>query len=61
MYAPFHPKALILSGRSHGITIRSYVRNNCKHTTFISQIELKSFLDVENDESYIMTMQEELH
>ncbi|KAH9705964.1 hypothetical protein KPL70_012065 [Citrus sinensis] len=36
-------------------------RNTCEHAAFISQIEPKSFADAENDESWIMAMQEELN
>ncbi|KAH9686889.1 hypothetical protein KPL70_014556 [Citrus sinensis] len=46
---------------SRGVTTRSSLRNTCEHAAFISQIEPKSFADVENDESWIMTMQEELN
>ncbi|KAH9743963.1 Integrase catalytic domain-containing protein [Citrus sinensis] len=56
-----HPKDLILGDPSSSITTRSSFRNTCEHTGFISQIEPKSFADVENDESWIMTMQEELN
>ncbi|KAH9768815.1 Integrase catalytic domain-containing protein [Citrus sinensis] len=40
---------------------RSSLRNTCEHAAFISQIEPKSFADAENDESWIMAMQEELN
>lgn len=33
----------------------------CEHTTFISQIKPKPFLDAESDEYYIMAIQEELN
>lgn len=33
----------------------------CEHTTFISQIKPKLFLDAESDESYIIAIQEELN
>ncbi|KAH9734285.1 hypothetical protein KPL71_017316 [Citrus sinensis] len=46
---------------SRGITTRSSLRNTCDHAAFISQIEPKSFADAENDESWIMAMQEELN
>ncbi|KAH9735120.1 hypothetical protein KPL71_017636 [Citrus sinensis] len=46
---------------SRGVTTRSSLRNTCEHTAFISQIEPKSFADAENDESWIMAMQEELN
>ncbi|KAH9671187.1 Integrase catalytic domain-containing protein [Citrus sinensis] len=46
---------------SRGVTTRSSLRNTCEHAAFISQIEPKSFANAENDESWIMTMQEELN
>ncbi|KAH9668399.1 hypothetical protein KPL70_021401 [Citrus sinensis] len=46
---------------SRGVTTRSSLRNTCEHNAFISQIEPKSFEDTENDESWIMAMQEELN
>ena len=55
-YVPFYPKDLILEDPSCRITTRSSFRNTCEHAAFISQIELKSFVDAENDESWIMAM-----
>ena len=43
------------------ITTRSSLRNTCEYAAFISQIKPKSFADAENDESWIMAMQEELN
>ncbi|KAH9734859.1 Integrase catalytic domain-containing protein [Citrus sinensis] len=60
-YISSHPKDLILGDPSRGITTRSLLRNTCEHAAFISQIELKSFADAENDESWIIAMQEELN
>ncbi|KAH9716703.1 hypothetical protein KPL71_021554 [Citrus sinensis] len=60
-YVSSHPKDLILGDPSRGITTRSSLRNTCEHAAFISQIEPKSFVDAENDGSWIMTMQEELN
>ena len=60
-YISSHPKDLILGGPSRSITTRSSLRNTCEHAAFISQIEPKSFADAENDESWIMAMQEELN
>ncbi|KAH9716551.1 hypothetical protein KPL71_021497 [Citrus sinensis] len=56
-----HPKDVILGDPSRGVTTRSSLRNTCEHAAFISQIEPKSFADAENDESWIMAMQEELN
>ncbi|KAH9658467.1 CCHC-type domain-containing protein [Citrus sinensis] len=60
-YVSSHPKDVILGDPSRGVTTRSSLRNTCEHATFISQIEPKSFADAENDDSWIMTMQEELN
>ncbi|KAH9657240.1 Integrase catalytic domain-containing protein [Citrus sinensis] len=60
-YVSSHPKDVILGDPSRGVTTRSSLRNTCEHTAFISQIEPKSFADAENDESWIMIMQEELN
>ena len=60
-YVFSHPKDVILGDPSRGVTTRSSLKNTCEHTAFISQIEPKSFADVENDESWIMTMQDELN
>ncbi|KAH9656139.1 hypothetical protein KPL70_022564 [Citrus sinensis] len=60
-YVSSHPKDVILGDPTRGITTRSSLRNTCEHNAFISQIEPKSFEDAENDESWIMAMQEELN
>ena len=60
-YVSSHPKDLTLGDPSRGVTTRPSFKNTCEHAAFISQIELKSFVDVENDESWIMPMQEELN
>ncbi|KAH9668296.1 hypothetical protein KPL70_021361 [Citrus sinensis] len=60
-YVSSHPKDVILGDPSRGVTIRSSLRNTCEHAAFNSQIEPKSFADAENDESWIMAMQEELN
>ncbi|KAH9651466.1 Integrase catalytic domain-containing protein [Citrus sinensis] len=60
-YVSSHPKDVILGDISRGVTTRSSLRNACEHNAFISQIDPKSFEDAENDESWIMAMQEELN
>ncbi|KAH9697748.1 hypothetical protein KPL71_023737 [Citrus sinensis] len=60
-YVSSHPKDVILGDPSRGVTTRSSLKNTCEHNAFISQIEPKSFADAENDESWIMAMQEELN
>ena len=51
MYVSSHHNDVILGDPSRGVTTRSSLRNTCDHAAFISQIEPKSFADVENDES----------
>ena len=60
-YVSSHPIDVILGDPSRGVTTRSSLKNACEHAAFISQIEPKSFADAENDESWIMAMQEELN
>ncbi|KAH9801696.1 hypothetical protein KPL71_001121 [Citrus sinensis] len=60
-YVSSHPKDVILGDPSRGVTTRSSLRNTCEHNAFISQIEPKSFADAENDESWIMAIEEELN
>ncbi|KAH9768937.1 Integrase catalytic domain-containing protein [Citrus sinensis] len=60
-YVSSHPKDVNLGDPSRGVTTRSSLRNICEHAAFISQIEPKSFTDADNDESWIMAMQEELN
>ena len=40
---------------------RSSLRNVCNNFAFLSQVEPKSFVEAENDESWILAMQEELN
>ncbi|KAH9762390.1 hypothetical protein KPL70_000794 [Citrus sinensis] len=60
-YVSSHPKDVILGVPSRGVTTRSSLRNTCEYAAFIFQIVPKSFGDAENDESWIMAMQEELN
>ncbi|KAH9733812.1 Integrase catalytic domain-containing protein [Citrus sinensis] len=60
-YVSSYPKDVILGDPSRGVTTRSSLKNTCEHNAFISQIEHKSFADAENDEYWIMAMQEELN
>ena len=60
-YATSHPQELIIGDPSHGTRTRASLRNICNHLAFVSQIEPKTFLEAENDESWILAMQEELN
>ena len=55
-YISSYLKDLILGDPSWDVITRSSLRNTCEHTAFISQIELKSFSDVEKNKSWIMAM-----
>ena len=56
-----HPKDQILGDPLIGVKTRASLRNICNNLAFLSQIEPKSFKDSENDNSWIMAMQEELN
>ena len=60
-YAHGYLKDLIIGNAAEGIKTRSAVRNICGNLAFVSQIEPKLFLEVENDENWILAMQEELN
>ena len=59
-YALSHPNDLILGDPEQGVKTRSSI-NLFNNLAFISQIEPKSLKDVENDEFWILAMQEELN
>ena len=56
-----HPTSLIISNPSKGVTTRNALRNICENLVFLSQIELKNFLQTEFDEHWLLAMQEELN
>ncbi|KAJ9186900.1 hypothetical protein P3X46_002420, partial [Hevea brasiliensis] len=56
-----HPKDLIISDTSKGVTTRSSLRNIYNSLAFISQIEPSSIDEAINDESWVLVMQEELN
>lgn len=55
-----HPKNLILGDLEQGVKTRSSI-NLFNNLAFVSQIEPKSLKDAENDEFWILAMQEELN
>ena len=55
------PKDLIIGDAAEGIKTRSSIRNICGNLAFISQIEPNFFFEAENDENWILAMQEELN
>jgi transposase InsO family protein len=60
-YAKGHPKELILDSPSQGMTTRSSIRNICGNLAFLSQIEPKNIEEAQEDENWLIAMQEELN
>ncbi|MBE2321394.1 hypothetical protein DVA67_036110, partial [Solirubrobacter sp. CPCC 204708] len=56
-----HPIDQIIGDPSRKVSTRSNLRDGCNHIAFVSQIEPKNFNEAENDESWIIAMQEELN
>jgi len=44
-----------------GVSTRSSVSNFCRHTTFVSQVELKTIEEALKDEKWVAAMHEELN
>lgn len=59
-YVSYHPPGLIISNLFKGTRIIASLRNISGHFVFVSQIEPKSFLEAENDEKWILAIQDEL-
>ncbi|PKA62339.1 putative mitochondrial protein [Apostasia shenzhenica] len=59
-YKEAHPPEQIIGDPSQGIRTRSSLQNEVNHSAFISQIKPKSFEEAENDDFWILAMQEEL-
>ncbi|KAF7112502.1 hypothetical protein RHSIM_RhsimUnG0222700 [Rhododendron simsii] len=60
-YARDQFKEQIIGDPSQGMMTRSSLRNVCNNLAFLSQVEPKSFVEAEKDESWILAMQEELN
>ena len=56
-----YPTDQLLDDPLQGVKARASLRNMCNHLVFLSQIEPKYFKDVENDEFWKNTMQEEFN
>ena len=56
-----HPMDQIIGDPSKGIITQNSLRNICGNLAFISQIDPKTFSEAENDENWILAMQEELN
>jgi len=51
----------IIGQIKEGVSTRSSISNFCRHTTFVSQIELKSIEEALKDEKWVEAMHEELN
>ena len=60
-YVDAHPKELILGDTSKGVQTRSSLKNFGANAAFLSQIEPKCVNEAMKDDSWIITMQEELN
>lgn len=60
-YVSSHPPELIIGNPFEGTKTRASLRNISGHYAFVSQIEPKTFLEAENDEKWILAMQDELN
>ena len=55
-----HPIDQVIGDPIQGVRTRDAFKDICEYATFISQLEPKNFKEAENDESWILAMQEEL-
>ena len=60
-YVTSHPKDLILSDVSKGVTTPSKLQDICDHFTFISHIAPKNILEAEGGLYWLLVIQEELN
>jgi hypothetical protein len=56
-----HIPGLIINNPFERTKTRALLRNISGHFSFVSQIEPKSFLEAENDEKWILAMQDDLN
>ena len=56
-----HPIDQILGEPSSKVMTRSSLRNVCNNVAFVFQYEPKNIIEAEQDESWMMAMQEELN
>jgi len=59
-YKSYHPPDNLLTDISTGIRTRSFLRNFCVFSSFVSLIEPKNHLEALEDPNWIIAMQEEL-
>ena len=59
-YVRDHSIDQVIADPIQGVRTRGALKDTCECTAFISQLEPNNFKDDENDESWILNMQEEL-
>ena len=60
-FATYHPRELIIGTPEAGVRTRAANANNMNFCSFISQIEPRDIIEAEQDEHWMMAMQEELN
>ena len=59
-YVRDHPIDQVIGDPIQGVRTRGALKDTCENAAFISHLELKNFKEAENDENWILAMQEEL-
>ena len=57
-FTPHHPKDLIISDVSKGVTIRSKLHDLYGHYVYISHFEQKNILEAKGDSYWLLAIQE---
>ena len=55
-----HPIDQVIGDPVQGVRTRGALKDTCEYAAYISQLEPKNFKEAENEESWILAMQEEL-
>ena len=55
-----HPIDQVIRDSVQGVRTRGALKYTCEYAAYISQLEPKNFKEAENEESWILAMQEEL-
>ena len=59
-YVRDHPIDQVIGDPIQGVRTRRVLKETCEYAAYISQLEPKNFKEAENEESWILAMQEEL-
>ena len=59
-YVRDHPIDQVIGDPIQGVRTRRALKETCEYAAYISQLEPKNFKKAENEESWILAMQEEL-